>query len=81
MKVFLDKWVIKSNHFLILEEYNHLKRQQGETMQHFSARFNQVYHSIPTDMRLHPGLILLHYPDAFGPEMEFQLRERDPTTL
>jgi hypothetical protein len=42
LKVFLDKWVIKRNLFLILEEYDHLKRELGETMQHFSARFNQV---------------------------------------
>jgi hypothetical protein len=35
VKVFLDKWVIKRNPFLILEEYNHLKRHPGETVQHF----------------------------------------------
>jgi len=33
IKVFLDKWVVKENPFLILEEYNQLKRQQGETVQ------------------------------------------------
>ena len=26
VKVFLDKWVVKQNPFLILEEYNQLKR-------------------------------------------------------
>jgi hypothetical protein len=81
VKVFLDKWVIKRNPFLILEEYNHLKRQPGETVQHFSARFNQVYHSMPADIKPPPGLALLHYPDAFDPEMAFQLRERNTTTL
>ena len=35
VKVFLDQWVIKRNPFLILEEYNHLKRQAGETVQQF----------------------------------------------
>lgn len=27
------------------------------------------------------GLALLHYLDAFDPNMAYQLRERDPTTL
>jgi hypothetical protein len=81
VKVFLDKWVIKRNLFLILEEYDHLKRQPGETVQHFSARFNQVYHSMPDDIKPPPGLALLHYPYAFDPKMEFQLRERNTTTL
>jgi hypothetical protein len=73
--------VIKRNSFLILEEYNCLKRHPGETMQHFSARFNQVYYSMPDDIKPPPGLGLLHYPDSFDPEMAFELRERNTTTL
>jgi hypothetical protein len=30
VQVFLDRWVIMGNIFLILEEYEHLKRQPGE---------------------------------------------------
>jgi hypothetical protein len=81
MKVFLDRWVIMGNIFLILEEYEHLKRQLGETVQHFSARFNKVYHAMSADIRPPPGLAHLHYPDAFNPEMAFQLRERNTATL
>ena len=33
MQVFLDRWVIMRNFFLILEEYDHLKRKLGETVQ------------------------------------------------
>ena len=62
LKVFLDKWMIKRNIFLILEEYDHLEIHPEETMQHFSARFNQFYHSIPDDIKPPPGLALLHYP-------------------
>jgi hypothetical protein len=51
MQVFLDRWVIMRNVFLILEEYDHLKRQPGETIQQFSARFNKVYHAMPVDIR------------------------------
>jgi hypothetical protein len=81
MQVFLDRWVVLKNVFLLLEEYDHLKRKPGETVQKFSARFNEVYHSIPMDVRPPPGLAKLHYPDAFDPEMTFQLRERNTTSL
>ena len=81
VQVFLDRWVIMRNVFLILEEYDHLKRQPGETIQQFSARFNKVYHAMPADISPPPGSSHLHYPDAFDPEMTFQLRERNTTTL
>jgi hypothetical protein len=73
VKLFLNKWEIKRNLFLILEECDHLKRHPRKTMQHFSARFNQVYNSMPANIKPPPGLALLHYPDAFDPEMVFQL--------
>jgi hypothetical protein len=81
MQVFLDRWVIRGNVFLILEEYEHLKRKPGETVHQFSARFNKVYHAIPADIRPPPGSAHLHYPDAFDPEMTFQLRERNTASL
>jgi hypothetical protein len=81
VQVFLDRWVIMRNVFLILEEYDHLKRQPGETVHQFSARFNKVYHAMPADIRPPPGSTHLHYPDAFDPEMAFQLRERNTATL
>ena len=56
MQVFLDRWVVMGNVFLLLEEYDHLKRKPGETIHQFSARFNKVYHAIPTDIRPPPGL-------------------------
>jgi hypothetical protein len=71
VEVFCGKWEIKRNIFLILEEYDHLKRYPGETVQHFSARLNQVYNSIPADIKPRLGLALLHYLDAFDSKMEF----------
>lgn len=58
-----------------------MKKQPGEIVQKFSARFKQVYHSIPFDIKLPLGSTLLHYPDGFDLEMEFRLRERDITTF
>jgi hypothetical protein len=62
MQVFLDRWVVMGNVFLILEEYDHLKRKPGETIHQFSARFNKVYHAIPVDIRPPPGSTHLHLP-------------------
>jgi hypothetical protein len=36
---------------------------------------------MPADIRPPPGSTHLHYPDAFDPEMTFQLRERNTATL
>lgn len=58
-----------------------MKRNQNETVQEFTTRFNMVYNSIPTDMKPPPGLELLHYPDSFDSDMAYNLREGDPSTL
>jgi hypothetical protein len=46
MQVFLDRWVVMGNVFLILEEYDHLKRKPGETIHSFqpgSMRYIMQY--------------------------------------
>jgi len=58
-----------------------MKGNANETVQEFTTRFNLVYKSIPDDMKPPPSLSLLHYPDAFDPDMAYQLRERVPATL
>ena len=80
-KLFLDRWMIKVSFLMLIEEYNQLKRLPNEFVQQFSDRFNQVYHSMPLNIRPPPDLALLQYPRAFDPEMEFRLRERCPSTL
>lgn len=74
IEFFLDRWVIRQNLFMIIEEYNQLKRLPGETVQQFYARFNQLYFSMPADIIPSPRSALLHYLGFFDPEMEFQLR-------
>jgi len=80
-KLFLDRWMIKVSFLSLIQDYDELKRLQNESVQQFSDRFNQVYHSIPLNIRPPPDLALLQYPRAFDPEMEFRLRERCPSTL
>jgi hypothetical protein len=36
---------------------------------------------MPVDIKPPPGSAHLHFPDAFDPEMAFQLRERNTTSL
>jgi len=66
---------------VIIEEYNQLKRQSNETIQQFSDRFTQVYYSMPSNIKPPLDSSLLHYPKAFDQEIEFKLRERNPSTL
>lgn len=79
--LFLDRWMIKLNLLMLIEEYSHLERHPDESVQQFSDRFNQVYLSMPLNIRPPPDLALLQYPRAFDPEMELCLRERCPSTL
>jgi hypothetical protein len=51
--------VIRGNVFPILEEYDHLKRQPGEIVQQFSARFNKAYHAMLVDIMPPPVVITL----------------------
>ena len=81
MQVSLGRWVIMGNVFLIIEEYGHLKRQPGKTVQYFSARGNKKYHSMLADIRPSPGVALLQYPNALNPEVAFQVKERDIAIL
>ena len=69
------------NEVLIIEEYKNLKRQPRETVQDFSARFNKVYNAIPAKIKPPLGWALLHYPSTFDPEIEFQIREKDPSNM
>ena len=50
-QVFLDRWVVPRNVFLILEEYQNLKRIPGEIVQEFLARFNKVYNVITSKIK------------------------------
>ena len=50
VKVFLDRWVIRQNPFLIIEEYNQLKRLPGEMVQHFCIALYLVKIQIDTSL-------------------------------
>lgn len=66
---------------MIIEEHNQLKRQPNETTKQFFDTLYQINYSMSSNIRPPLDSTLLHYPKALDPEIEFQLRERNPSTL
>jgi hypothetical protein len=80
-RTFLDRWEVKKNLLQILSEYENIRRNQGETVQYYCNRFNNLYNAIPVDVKPPEGLSLIKFPDGFDADMSYQLRERNATTL
>lgn len=40
-----------------------------------------VYNEIPDHLKPPIGLAMMKFPDGFDPDMAYQLREREPTTM
>ena len=78
---FLDRWEVKKNPLQILSEYESITRNQGETVQDYCTRFNNLYNAIPVEIKPPRGLALIKFPDGFDADMSYQLRERNSTTL
>jgi hypothetical protein len=80
-RAFLDRWEVKKNPLQILSEYENIRQNQGETVQDYCTRFNNLYNAIPTDIKPPQGLALIKFPDGFDVDMSYQLRERNVATL
>ena len=52
----------------MLTAYNHLKRENNESIKNFSARFNSIYNSLPVDYKPPEGMAKLHFAEAFDGE-------------
>jgi len=78
---FLNRWEKKKYPLHILSEYDTIKRGPQETVLDYCARFNNVYNSIPQNLRPPPDLALIKFLDGFDFDMAYQLRERAPPSL
>jgi hypothetical protein len=78
---FLDRWEVKKNPLQILSEYENIRRNQGERVQDYCTRFNNLYNTIPAEIKPPQGLALIKFPDGFDVDMSYQPRERNSTTL
>ena len=65
----------------MLTAYNHLKRENNESINNFSARFNSIYNSLPVDYKPPEGMAKLHFAEAFDDEFYLFLRERRSPSL
>jgi hypothetical protein len=75
---FLNRWEVKKNPLQILFEYENIKINQGESVQDYCTRFNNIYNAIPTNIQPPQGLSLIKFPYGFDADMSYQLRERNP---
>jgi hypothetical protein len=78
---FLDRWEVRKNPLQILSEYKNIRRNQGEIVQDYCTRFNNLYNAIQTDIKPPQGLALIKFLNGFDVDMLYQLRERNSTTL
>lgn len=60
---FLNRWEKKKDLLHILSEYDTLKRGPQESVQDYYARFNNVYTTIPQNLRTPPDLALIKFTD------------------
>ena len=56
-------------------------RAPNESVQDYYTRYNNVYNSIPANIKLTPNNVLLKFPNRFDMDMAYQLRERNAETL
>jgi hypothetical protein len=77
----MDKPEVKKNPLQILSEYENIRINQGETVQDYCTRFNNLYNAIPTEIKPPQGLALIKFLNGFDADMSYQLRERNSTTL
>lgn len=73
--IFLDKWEEKKNFVQMLIVYNHLKRENNESIKSFSTRFSSVYNSLQANCKPPKGMAKLLFAEAFDDEFALFLRE------
>jgi len=77
----IDRWGKKKNPLQILSEYENIRRGPNETIQDYCTRFNNIYNTIPVNLRPPLDLALIKFLNGFETDMAYQLRERNPQTF
>jgi predicted transcriptional regulator len=81
LDAFTEKWGEKRDHRHLLAALNTIKKNENETMDEFNKKFNELVSSMHTDIKPPDNAILIYYIEAFGGEMRYQLRDKEPTNL
>jgi len=80
-QTFLNRWGVKKNPLQILSKNENIKREVGESVQDYCARFNKTYNAILVNLKPPQDLALIKFPDGFDANMSYQLRERNSQIL
>ena len=64
-----------------LAALTNIKRSENETMDEFNKKFTDLTNAIHTDYKPTAQSILVYYIESLSGEMQYQFRDKDPTTL
>jgi hypothetical protein len=64
-----------------LATLNTIKKNENKIMDEFNKKFNELVSSMHTDIKPPNDAILIYYVEAFGGEMIYQLRDKEPPNL
>ena len=70
-QIFINRWEVKNNPMKIFSKYETIKRSRGESVQDYCTRFNNIYNSLPANMKPPQGIVLLKFPDGVDPDMAY----------
>jgi len=63
---FLRKWGDKKDFLCYIREFGAIKRNEGESISHFSKRLNKMYSKIPTEIKPTEAYTKITYVDWAG---------------
>ena len=78
---FMDKKGDKKEHRHALATLNTIKKIENETMVEFNKRFNDLVNSMHKDIKPSEASTLIYYIEAFSGDLDYQLRDKEPTNL
>jgi hypothetical protein len=80
-EVFLKHWGEIRYLLYYVSEFRNLRRENGESVSHFTKRFNKMFNKIPAEIKLTDASAKITYSSAFDPKFFLILRERRSATL
>ena len=81
IEAFIERWGDKKEYRHLLATLHDMKKNENETMEEFNKKFNDLVSSLHTNIKPPDNAILIYYIEAFGGEMRYQLRDKEPTNL
>jgi hypothetical protein len=81
VNAFIERWGDKKEHRHLLEKLHTIKKKENETMEDFNKKFDDLINSLHTEIKPPTTSILIYYIEAFGSELRYQIKDKDPTNL